>query len=349
MRAVGLSEQVTDAILGLVEQYGLFAIFFGLILDSAMILPFVPGELLLVLAVNEHATNPATLLFVVLVCTAGTVVGSFLLFLLAKYGGRKFIMNHPKLFLMDAEKRDKLERTFRRPLGQSLVLIFRFFPFLRIIVSLPAGLARMPNLRFLILTTIGSFCFNAAVMYVLYESKQPNSRVVATVTMLREDYGEPLVDLAMANLPWVVLGVFVLGLLSMFRRNFRMVKNPKVPTRNTILGTLAVTALFWGGVLLIVGMWTDPIIVYDLIAKSGFDIVAATDQYFLGPLFAAMGLGMAACLVALMLIWIRQQFVTAATRKRRILKAQQRRDAEDAEHAPPVWEPPTRPPPSNEA
>src|SRR5687767_2649575 len=164
-----------------------------------MILPFVPGELILGLAVQRFATSPATLLFAIIVATAGTVVGSFLLFLLAKYGGRNFIMKHPRLFLMNAEKRGKLERTFQRPVGQSLVLFFRLFPFLRIIVSLPAGLARMPNVRFLILTTIGSFCFNAAVMYVLYESKQPNSRVVATITMLRENYGEPLVELAMAN------------------------------------------------------------------------------------------------------------------------------------------------------
>lgn len=317
---MGLSQQVTDTILGLVDQYGLLAIFVALVLDSAMILPFVPGELLLVIAVNRMAPDPVSLVFVILVCTAGTVAGSFLLFLVGKYGGRRFILKHPRLFLMSPERRDKLERTFRRPIGQSLVLIFRFFPFLRIIVSLPAGLARMPAVRFLVLTTIGSFAFNGAVMWLVYETRQPGSRVVSFVSTVRTAYLDPLVELAMANLPWVVGGALVLGILSMLRRNVRMVTNPLVPARNTLLGTITVAAFFWGGVSLVAGLWTDPEFVYDLVANAGWDVVAATDRYFLGPIVASAGAGVALSLFALFLMWFQHKFVSSAERRRAILR-----------------------------
>jgi membrane protein DedA with SNARE-associated domain len=320
---VSLSEDVSNQILQWVNEYGLLAVFVALVLDSAMILPFVPGELILALAVKQFATDPFTLGVVVLVATAGTVGGSFLLFLLAKYGGRTFVMNHPRLFLMNAERRDKLERTFRRPLGQLLVLFFRLFPFLRIIVSLPAGLARMPNVRFLILTAIGSLAFNAGLMWFLYESAQPDSELAAGIDRVNHQYVEPAFAWGLENLAIVAAALVVLGVLSTFRRSIRMLRNPSVPTRNTLLGTLAVTSLFWGGVLLIVGLWTDPLIVYDLIQKAGYDIVAYTQHYFLGPLLASAGIGLAACIFALFLIWFRTQFATAAERRRARLRDRQ--------------------------
>ena len=343
---MSLSEDVSETILQLIDQYGLFAVFFALILDSAMILPFVPGELILTLAVKRFATSWPALIFVVIVATAGTVVGSFLLFLIAKYGGRNFIMKHPRLFLMSAERRDKLEKTFKKPLGQSLVLFFRLFPFLRIIVSLPAGLARMPNLRFLILTTIGSFAFNAALMWFLYESAQPNSPIAATIARGNKQYVEPAYAWGLENLTIVAAVVVVIGIFSSIRRSFRMVRNPKVPLRNTLLGTLAVTALFWGGVLLIVGLWTDPLLVYDGIAKSGYDIVALTEDYVpfgLGPLLATMAVGVAAALFALFLIWFRTQFENAAKRRRAILKATSGEGEVNADLPPAM-----PPPPSND-
>jgi membrane protein DedA with SNARE-associated domain len=342
---VSLSEDVSQTILQLVDQFGLFAVFFALILDSAMILPFVPGELILTIAVKRFATSPAMLTVVVIVATAGTVVGSFLLFLIAKYGGRNFIMNHPRLFMMSSERRDKLEKTFKRPLGQSLVLFFRLFPFLRIIVSLPAGLARMPNLRFLILTTIGSFAFNAGLMWFLYESAQPDSKIAATIDATNHQYIEPGYAWGLENLTIVAAIVVAVGILSSIRRSFRMLGNPTVPLRNTLLGTLAVTALFWGGVLLIVGLWTDPLLVYDGIAKSGIDVVALTEDYVpfgLGPLLATMAVGIASCLVALFLIWFRSQFESAAKRRRARLKSGLQ--SETNADLPPLMPPP----PSNE-
>ncbi len=345
LEAVSLSEDVSETILQLIDQYGLFAVFFALILDSAMILPFVPGELILTLAVKRFATSWPALIFVVIVATAGTVVGSFLLFLIAKYGGRNFIMKHPRLFLMSPERRDKLETTFKKPLGQSLVLFFRLFPFLRIIVSLPAGLARMPNLRFLILTSIGSSIFNAGLMWFLYESAQPNSPIAATIDSTNHRYVEPAYAWGLANLTIVAAVVVVLGILSSIRRSFRMIRNPTVPLRNTLLGTLAVTSLFWGGGLLIVGLWTDPLLVYDVIAKTGYDIVAITEDYIpfgLGPLLATLSVGVAACLFALFLIWFRTQFENSAKRRRLALKAGMEGDVNA--DLPPGMPPPPRPP-----
>ncbi|HEX9817139.1 MAG TPA: hypothetical protein VGB18_09180, partial [Candidatus Thermoplasmatota archaeon] len=224
-------------------------------------------------------------------------------------------------------------------------LFFRLFPFLRIIVSLPAGLARMPNLRFLILTSIGSFAFNAALMWFLYESAQPNSPIAATIANTNHRYVEPAYAWGLENLTIVAAVLVVLGILSSIRRSFRMIRIPTVPLRNTLLGTLAVTALFWGGVLLIVGLWTDPLLVYDAISKTGYDVVALTEDYFpfgLGPLLATMAVGIAASLFALFLIWFRTQFETVAKRRRIVLKVGM--EGEVNADLPPGMPPPPRPP-----
>ncbi|HLE48035.1 MAG TPA: DedA family protein, partial [Candidatus Thermoplasmatota archaeon] len=186
-------------ILEYVLEHGPIALFFMLMLDSAMILPFVPGELMLVVAVQQFATSRATLVFIILVATLGTTAGSLLLYGIARGGGRVFIEKHPRLFLMSPETRDKLERTFQRPLGQSLVLFLRLFPFTRILVSLPAGLAKMPWIRFTILTFIGNLIFNSGVMYLTYEARQPNSQVAAYLGLARDRYIDPLWLLVLAN------------------------------------------------------------------------------------------------------------------------------------------------------
>ena len=53
--------------------------------------------------------------------------------------------------------------------------LFSLFPFLRLLVNIPAGLAKMPVKRFLVLTFLGNLLFHAGFMYITYESRRPGS------------------------------------------------------------------------------------------------------------------------------------------------------------------------------
>ena len=55
------------------------------------------------------------------------------------------------------------ERVFDRH-GGKVVLLGRCVPFLRSVVSIPAGIAHMPMPRFILLTVIGSGVWNAALI-----------------------------------------------------------------------------------------------------------------------------------------------------------------------------------------
>src|SRR5687767_8615598 len=131
-------------ILDLLDQYGLFALFVLLMLDAAMLLPLVPGEVLLVMAAAKYGTNPFALGLVIAIASVAATTGNLLMYGIARGAGKGFVERHPRLFLMSARTRERMERAFQRPVGQSMALFMRLVPVARLLVSLPAGLARMP-------------------------------------------------------------------------------------------------------------------------------------------------------------------------------------------------------------
>jgi membrane protein DedA with SNARE-associated domain len=68
---------------------------------------------------------------------------------------------------LDWQHVEKLEAFFRAR-GQWVVFVFRFMPAFRTMVSLPAGMARMPHLRFILWTAAGSAIWNTGLAYAGY-------------------------------------------------------------------------------------------------------------------------------------------------------------------------------------
>ena len=80
-----------------------------------------------------------------------------------KRGGRPFVARWGKYFLVGLDEIDAAERFFAR-WGNWAVLIGRLLPVIRTFIAFPAGVARMPLVRFHIYTFIGSWpwCFALA-------------------------------------------------------------------------------------------------------------------------------------------------------------------------------------------
>lgn len=103
-----------------------------------------------------------------LVATAGAIgcnVGSVIAYELGKHGGRAFIERWGKYVLMSTHELDRAEYFFAR-WGSLTVLICRLLPAIRSFIAFPAGVARMPLLKFHIYTFIGSWPWCYALAWV---------------------------------------------------------------------------------------------------------------------------------------------------------------------------------------
>lgn len=93
-----------------------------------------------------------------LVAVAGAVgcnIGSAIAYWIGAKGGRPLVMRYGKWVLMSQHDLDRMTWFFER-YGSIAILAGRMLPVVQTFVAFPAGIARMPRLRFHIYTTIGS-------------------------------------------------------------------------------------------------------------------------------------------------------------------------------------------------
>ncbi len=133
----------------------------GVLVLAENVFPPIPSEVVLPLAGYLASRGRMDLTLVVVAATVGSVLGALLLYEVGARTGRarlrRFIDWMP---LLEGEDLDKAESWFARH-GEASVLLGRCIPVVRSLISLPAGLERMPRWRFLVLTAIGSGVWNA--------------------------------------------------------------------------------------------------------------------------------------------------------------------------------------------
>ena len=102
------------------------------------------------------------------VATAGAIgcnLGSVVAYWVGAIGGRPFIMKYGRFVLLNHHDLDRAEHFFSRN-GGITVFIGRLLPVVRTFIALPAGIARMPQLRFHIYTFVGSWPWCYVLAYV---------------------------------------------------------------------------------------------------------------------------------------------------------------------------------------
>ena len=125
--------------------------------------PPIPSELVLPLAGSRVASGDMGYLEAVLAATVGSVLGALVLYALGRFGGRPLLLRYGRVLRLDERRLDRAEAWFDHR-GYWLVLLGRVVPGVRSVISVPAGLARMPLPRFVALTAIGSAVWNAALI-----------------------------------------------------------------------------------------------------------------------------------------------------------------------------------------
>jgi membrane protein DedA with SNARE-associated domain len=130
--------------------------------------PPIPSEVVLPVAGYVASQGRMSLGWAIVGATLGAVLGAWLLYLIGAGLGRERIRRWlEKIPLMEVEDLDRAEAWFTRH-GGTAVLIGRCVPVVRSLISVPAGIERMPMGRFLLYTTIGSAVWNSALVVAGY-------------------------------------------------------------------------------------------------------------------------------------------------------------------------------------
>jgi len=166
----------------------------ALLMLAETVFPPIPSEAVLPLAGYLVERGELSYVLVLLTSTAGSVLGAMVLYEAARHGGRPFAERFLRFAHMQPEKLDDAERWFARR-GALIVLLGRCVPGMRSLVSLPAGLLRMPRLQYLGLTLLGSAIWNAVLVTVGYLLGSQWERVADVIGPV----SKPLVPIAVAG------------------------------------------------------------------------------------------------------------------------------------------------------
>jgi membrane protein DedA with SNARE-associated domain len=156
---------VVGSVLDVAQGVGSWAGGLGLAAVMAVesVLPPIPSEIVLPLAGSQLAGGNLAFLIAVLAATVGSVIGAWGLYAVGRFGGRPLLLRLHPLLRIDEARLARAEAYFARR-GDWLVLVGRLVPGVRALVSVPAGMARMPLGRFTALTAAGSFAWNAGLI-----------------------------------------------------------------------------------------------------------------------------------------------------------------------------------------
>ncbi|WP_020668473.1 DedA family protein [Amycolatopsis nigrescens] len=130
--------------------------------------PPIPSELVLPLAGFSASQGTFSLVGALVWTTVGSVLGAIIVYLLGRLLGRdrtRALMT--KIPLVKASDFDKTEAWFAKH-GTKAVFFGRMVPIFRSLISLPAGIERMPFWKFLSLTTLGSLIWNTLFVVAGY-------------------------------------------------------------------------------------------------------------------------------------------------------------------------------------
>jgi membrane protein DedA with SNARE-associated domain len=158
--SASISGSLVNEISHFVREAGLPGIFVLMAISAACI-P-IPSEVVMLFAgfavadpVGSASSHHMTMLGVVLAGLLGTMVGSWVAYGVGRGGRLELLERHGSKVHMRAGQIERADRWFAR-YGDWAVLFGRMVPFVRAFVSLPAGVAKMPLLRFSVLSLIGS-------------------------------------------------------------------------------------------------------------------------------------------------------------------------------------------------
>ncbi|MFM9368510.1 DedA family protein [Streptomyces sp. Da 82-17] len=167
---LALPQEPADGIAGwaadLVDVMGASGAGIAVALEN--LFPPLPSEIILPLTGFAAGQGVISLFAALFWTTLGSVVGAAVLYWIgALFGRERMYAIWARLPLVKTSDLERTERWFARH-GTKAVLLGRMVPIFRSLISVPAGLERMPMATFLTLTAVGSLMWNSVLVLAGY-------------------------------------------------------------------------------------------------------------------------------------------------------------------------------------
>ena len=197
-----------DSLAALAPTWGLLFIFVFMAIESSFI-PF-PSEVVMIPAGFLAARGELGLgspLVAVLVALAvgvlGSLAGAYVNYYLALWVGKPFLAKYGKWFFLKPAALERACEVFNK-YGAATTFVCRMVPAIRQLISIPAGIARMPLGSFTLFTALGAGVWTAILAFVGYGL----GKTAGDITYL--ELCTKGKEMAAAHLPFVIGGALVL-------------------------------------------------------------------------------------------------------------------------------------------
>jgi membrane protein DedA with SNARE-associated domain len=147
-----ITDPLVEAAVDVVDAMGLAGVFVLMVAESACI-P-IPSEATMLFAGFNVSNGEYSLLAATAVGSFANLVGSWIAYAVGYFGRVDLLEKHGRKLHVKKSHLDWADRWFERH-GDATVFFARMLPIIRTFISLPAGVARMPFLRFSLFTLAG--------------------------------------------------------------------------------------------------------------------------------------------------------------------------------------------------
>ncbi len=149
------------------EAFGYVGV--ALLVAAEVVIPPIPSEVILPLAGFLTSQGQVSFVGMVAAATVGSVFGALVLYAVGYSLGparlRRFVDRYGRFLFVSVDDLERSQAWFNRH-GARAVLIGRCVPLVRSLISVPAGLTRMPLYQFVLYTALGSGAWNGLLIGV---------------------------------------------------------------------------------------------------------------------------------------------------------------------------------------
>ena len=211
-----------DAIAALAPTWGLLLIFVFMAIESSFV-PF-PSEVVMIpagfLAARGELGLGGPLVAVsvaVLVGILGSLAGAYVNYFLALKVGKPFLLKYGKWFFLKPAALERACEVFNK-FGAATTFVCRMVPAIRQLISIPAGISKMPLGSFTLFTALGAGVWTAILAFVGYAIGKSAGDISYLELCTKGK------DMAAGNLPTVIGGALSLVVLYALQRKKVMKK-----------------------------------------------------------------------------------------------------------------------------
>lgn len=157
---------LNELIILILEKIGYFGVFLLISLEN--IFPPIPSEIILLFAGFMTTYTTLNILLMIIVSMLGSYFGAVVLYFIGKILNRERIEKMiegkiGKVTKIEKDDIDKVVNYFDKK-GTITILICRFIPLIRSLISIPAGMCNMNFIKFSVYTVIGTLIWNSVLI-----------------------------------------------------------------------------------------------------------------------------------------------------------------------------------------